>query len=85
MRDAWLLLIAPGRSPAMTTRNTPTEHTTTGKEMNTSNTGKPEYICMIAAMKKKYKKSKKKFGNNEKSSNFAKETTNKFNYKITKQ
>ena len=49
----------PGPGPAHTTG-----HSTNGthdhrQEMNTSNTGKPAYICMIADNEKKYKKVKK--------------------------
>ena len=35
----------------------PTEHTTTGKERNAGNTGKPVYIGIIVGNEKKYKKS----------------------------
>ena len=37
--------------------DTPTKHTTTGKERNTDKAGKPEYICIFAGTEKKYKKS----------------------------
>ena len=36
-----------------TTTGTPTEHTTTGKERNAGNTGKPVYIGIIAGNEKK--------------------------------
>ena len=52
------------------TTSTPTEHTTTGKERNAGNTGKPAYIGIIAGNEKKYKKSQKKFGNTKKGCNF---------------
>ena len=35
------------------TTGTPTEHTTTGKERNAGNTGKPAYIGIIAGNEKK--------------------------------
>ena len=35
---------------------TPTEYTTTGKERNAGNTGKPAYICMISCAEKSIKK-----------------------------
>ena len=43
-----------------TPTDTPTEHTTTGKERNTSDTGKPVYIGIIADNEKKVQKKLKK-------------------------
>ena len=76
------------RTPrAARVEHTPTEHTTTEKDRNAGNTGKPEYICMIADNEKKYKKSLEKFGNMKKPPYLCSrnQTTNKFNNKITKQ
>ena len=68
------------------TTSTPTEHTTTGKGRNTGNKGKPEYICMIAANEKSIKKVKKNLQLRKKVVSLHRnQTTNKFNYKITKQ
>ena len=40
-----------------TTGTGPPEHTTTGKERNAGNTGKPAYIGIISCAEKKLKKS----------------------------
>ena len=57
------------------------------KREDSGKTEKPVYICMFAGNEKKYKKSLKKFGNVKKPPYLCirNQTTNKVNYKISKQ